>query len=353
MPPKSLILHIGPMKTGSSSFQASLMKAKKQFSANSIWVPTMTPTGGHFAILREIIGPSSFDTKYPWSKNKISISSVQKSMDKYNSDTLILSAEAFGIDKLSNHVSALIQALNPERLVILLALRDPISWINSLQAENIDTAIGPESIASFTETKQQLFDWLEFFCDYSLGKWAESPPSTEFVIGVNSDNNLMDMYQEMLGLNVSLPRVPICRSRIKNSRLRVLLALNQMEIAGGNDVELMYQYEKRNLVRKVEAKFTSYTFLEKNTELLDPQIALETHKQFQEVFNRLKLRANRIVGNFDFFNTLIDNNNTAVLQATTPEVQEVATRIFSLAFTQSVSDSKLMWLELERRKSIS
>ena len=353
MPLKSLVLHIGPMKTGTSSFQKSLMKAKQQFSDNSIWVPKMTSIGGHFSILREIIGPSNFDTEYRWSKTEISISSVQKSMGKYNSETLILSSEGFGIAKISDHVSALIQALNPERLKILFTLREPISWINSLQAERIHTGIGPESIKTFTEAKQQLFDWLEFFCEYSLGKWAECPHSTQLVIGVMSDNNLMDVYQEMLGLNVSLPRISVQRSRLENSRLRVLMALNQMEIAGGNDAELVTQYERRNVIRQVESSFKEYTFSDKNTEKLDPRIALETHKQFQEIINRLKLRANQIVGNFDFFDTFLDNNDAEVLRNPTPEVQEVAKKIFSLAFTQSVVNSTVMWSELQRLKSIS
>jgi hypothetical protein len=353
MPLKSLILHIGPMKTGTSSFQKSLMKAKQQFSANSIWVPKLSLAGGHFSILREIVGPSSFDSEYPWFETKISISSVKKSMVKYNSETLILSSEGFVIDKVGDNVTALIHALNPERLKILLTLREPISWINSLQAENILTGIGPVSIESFTETKTHLHDWLEFFCDYSLGKWADGPHSTQLVIGVISDNNLMDMYQEMLGLKVSLPRVAIQRSRQESSRLRVLKALNQMELAGCNDVQILTQYERRNQIRYVESGYNNYTFLEKNTDQLDPRIAIETRKQFQKVFNRLKLRANQIVGNFDFFDTLIDNKDVEVLQDTTPEVQEVATKIFSLAFAQTVEKNSIMWSAIQQQNKVS
>lgn len=176
---KTIYLHIGAHRTGSTSIQRFLAKAEDALAKQGIIYPeTGRPDTdwsnqyGHHVLHWSLVGKHGIDGDQVWSD-------LQKEIECREGDRVVLSAEGFEWEgEISkNQIQQQVDAyLNPYPLHIIVYLRPPLSFLRSVYRKRVAMGTWSGSFTSLVETMVPR-------CDYEalVSRW-------ERVNGVRSVN---------------------------------------------------------------------------------------------------------------------------------------------------------------------
>lgn len=142
---KTLFLHIGLQKTGTSSLQARLMGADGPLARAGIDpLPGVAGPGpAHHNAAWEIAGHRRHDPALP------GMAALVAAAHASSAERLFVSCEAFG-NLPAPRIADLTQRLEGLRLRVVIVLRNPLDWAESLYAQAAKRSL-PGSFADFTD----------------------------------------------------------------------------------------------------------------------------------------------------------------------------------------------------------
>jgi hypothetical protein len=226
-----LLLHIGPIKTATTSIQEALAATAKEQAALGTFIPLArgsTP-GQHAPILRELVGDAEYRNRYSFSQDEISLAETMRAAADAGCTRLLISAEQFAAPDATEDVYRLLDAIGPRRFVVLRIVRPVAHWLLSVYAQFIKYGLSELS----TWPVGPFADWFaEAVLPASVSaieRWRDGPWSTSvrtMFLPPTIRFDVTGMFARVAELPVPLGARKSANERLGPCDLRVLQALN-------------------------------------------------------------------------------------------------------------------------------
>jgi len=152
MNPKTIFIHIGPQKTGTTTIQVGLKASRKRLKAAGFLVPITGQTAGRSAAQHhlgwELVGSKHFDARQSWA-------ALRKEIDQFNGSSVILSTETLS-QLEANQIEIIRNHLVPHDVRIVMYLRRQDGLLQSLWTQRIKNPRMrlPEALEEFIVKKE-------------------------------------------------------------------------------------------------------------------------------------------------------------------------------------------------------
>ena len=278
---KTVFIHIGFMKTGTSAIQSFLNSNEKLLKKHGFYYPEVNKKAMNylgFSLLDEV--PPKIHNKLPESRQDL-YEKLKKEIDKTKLDKIILSTEAFSLittnyfigEKAPRRLLEFFKDKNYEFKIIAFIRRQD-EYLESQYNQHIKTHnfwnLYSNDILAFYKEKKQLFNF-----DLILDRWAKYVGEDNIKLKVyKKNNNSVSEFLEILGINDK----PIFdNAKEFNSKLDSK-ALDFMRIANKYEIEKRTAKQNYTLIKLIEDVLGE---LDKPTRLLNNKEANQIMEDFK------------------------------------------------------------------------
>lgn len=150
--PRSLILHIGPPKTGTTTLQSALEASRAALALEGILLPLAegSSPAQHTPILREVIGDDAFETHCAWSQDTLSLQATLDQWHRSGAPSLLLSSENL-VNSSHDWLGKLLDSVAADKCVVVMGVRSPLHWCRSWHSQDVKAGLGEESTVTADE----------------------------------------------------------------------------------------------------------------------------------------------------------------------------------------------------------
>jgi len=237
-----LILHIGPVKTATTSIQQALAASAAEQRRWGTFIPLATGTepAQHLPILREIVGDTEYRNRYGFSQDVLSLDDTLREATAAGCDRILISAEQFGEPSSADDVLALLQAIRPKRVAVLQAARPASDWTLSVYAQHITYGLSEPSTWPIERFAKWFATYLLPGSTTAVDRWRSGPwrlSLRTMFLAPSGAGDVGTMFQSLAKLPAPLAAGTRANERLDPCQLHFLQALNLMTFNSGAPVE--------------------------------------------------------------------------------------------------------------------
>lgn len=225
---KKLFLHVGPHKTASTSLQELFADNRERLMSSGILYPLADSEhrGQHWPIVRDLATDEEL-SEIDYFGGEMSLEQIQNEIQTTGLETLLMSSEAFA-NRNVNWILRLVDALEPTEVELLFSLREPSTWVESIQAQKLNSNLW-EHAHSEDFLDHLLTEGLPLI--YSRIAEALESDSVQLTL-IHMENgrglSIEKNYSMALGLDFDLPETTPLNARLKPCVLKLLGAFHQI-----------------------------------------------------------------------------------------------------------------------------
>jgi hypothetical protein len=224
-----LVVHLGPAKVFSTSIQDALAKNREALLKHGVYVPLASggSPGHHIPIIRELIGEGSYRAHAELSLDTLSFSQVTREFGESRSGTLLLSSERF-ITPTHDHLTRLLNSIEPEKTLLVMGVRPPLTWFGSWYSQKIKGGTSPVSALSQRESLAYFIGvYLRHYLT-TFQRLLEADSSIQLsTFSLSRGSDLGSVFSKASELPIVLGEVGHLNERAKLCELRVLHHINR------------------------------------------------------------------------------------------------------------------------------